>query len=122
MASTSTNLRRWFVKFFCSKSILVDVDAHHFAGAAHGGVAAEAAGVAAQVEHPLAGAAVRQPFAVVALVGEEAGLVRASRVGTEADAVLGDDRRLGTGGFAEVERLLLLHVLVGQGMEATAGE
>src|SRR5690606_37824388 len=80
------------------------------------------AGVAAQVEHPLAGAAVREPFAVVALVGEEAGLVRAGRVGTEADAVLGDDRRLGTGGFAAAERLLLVDGLVGRGMEATAGD
>src|SRR6478735_2139088 len=66
--------------------IVVDVDAHHFAGAARGRVDREAAGVAAQVEHALAGAQVREPLAVLALVGEEPRLVRARRIGAEADA------------------------------------
>src|SRR3546814_17149821 len=58
---------------------------------------------------------------------EEAGLVRAGGVGAELHAVLGDDRRrrglraLAVPGLA-VERLLLLHVLVGEGVEAASGE
>ena len=39
-------------------------------------------------------------FAVLALVGEEAGLVRAGRIGAELDAVFGDDGRLGALGVA----------------------
>src|SRR3546814_6916515 len=111
----------------CSSDLLVDVDTDHFAGTAHRGVHAEAAGVAAQVEHALAFNLLREPLPVVALVGEEAGLVRAGGVGAELHAVLGDDRRrrglraLAVPGL-EVERLLLLHVLVGEGVEAAAGE
>src|SRR3546814_18822345 len=58
---------------------------------------------------------------------EEAGLVRAGGVGAELHAGLGDDRRrrglraLAVPGL-EVERLLLLHVLVGEGVESAAGE
>ena len=100
----------------------IDVDAGHFSGAAHRGVHAETAGVAAQVEHALALDVARQPLAVLALVGEETGLVRAGRVGAEADAVFGDDRRRRRLGTTEVERLLLLHVLVGEGVEAAARE
>src|SRR5690606_10044981 len=58
--------------------------------------------------------------------GEEAGLVRAGRVGAEADAVLGDHRRLRTAAAAVhraiVEALLLLHVLLGEAVDAGAGE
>src|SRR5690606_32967020 len=102
--------------------VAVDVHAHHLAGAAHRGIHREAAGVAAQVEHALAGHLAAQPLAVLALVGEEAGLVGAGRVGAETDAVFGDDRGLGAGRAVEVEALLLLHVLVGEGVEAAARE
>src|SRR3546814_19402393 len=73
--------------------VLVDVDTYHFAGTAHRGVHAEAAGVAAQVEHALAFNLLREPLPVVALVGAEAGLVRAGGVGAGLLAVLGDDCR-----------------------------
>src|SRR3546814_12549303 len=55
----------------------------------------------------------REPLPVLALVREEAGLVRAGRVGAEADAVLADDRRRRVAGARavprlDVERFLLL--------------
>jgi hypothetical protein len=53
---------------------------------------------------------------------KKAGLVRARGIGAEAHAELGDDRGLRRFGAAVVERLLLLHVLVGRGVEAAAGE
>src|SRR5690606_34674954 len=106
--------------------VLVDVDAGDLGRAAGGGVHGEAAGVAAQVEHALAGHLAREPLAVLALVGEEAGLVRTGRVGAEADAVLGDHRRLRRATpavhRAVVEALLLLHVLLGEAVDAGAGE
>src|SRR5204863_115627 len=74
--------------------VVVDVDADHFARAARRRIHRESAGVAAQVQHAPAFAQVREPLAVVALVGEEAGLVRARGVGAELDAVFGDDRGL----------------------------
>src|SRR5690606_18270221 len=68
-----------------------------------------------------------EPLAVLALIGEETGLVRPGRVGAELHPVLGDQRRwrgrrAAAGETAEVETLLLLHVLVGKAVEAAAGE
>src|SRR5690606_19668119 len=106
--------------------VLVDVDAGDLGRAAGGGVHGEAAGVAAQVEHALAGHLAREPLAVLALVGEEAGLVRTGRVGAEADTVLGDHRRLRRATpavhRAVVEALLLLHVLLGEAVDPRTGE
>src|SRR5690606_27567457 len=105
---------------------LVDVDAGDLGGAAHRCVHGEAAGVAAQVQHALARHLAREPLAVLALVGEEAGLVRPGRVGAEADPVLGDDGRLRRAATAVhravVEALLLLHVVLGEAVDARAGE
>src|SRR5690606_14118212 len=106
--------------------VLVDVDAGDLGRAARGGVHGEAAGVAAQVEHALAGDLAREPLAVLALVGEEAGLVRAGRVGAEAHAMLGDHRRLRRTApavdRAVVEALLLLHMVLGEAVDPRAGE
>ena len=102
--------------------VVVEVDADDFRRAAHRRVDRETAGVAAQVEHALAGAQVREPFAVVALVGEEAGLVRAR--GATRKRMPCSVMIAGAAGSraAAVERLLLLHVLLGEPVEAAAGE
>ena len=101
---------------------LVNVHAGHLGGPARGGIDAEAAGVAAKVQHSLAFALAREPFAVLTLVGKETGLVRASGIGAEFHPVLGDHRRLGRNAAAEIEALLLLHVLVGRSVDTAAGE
>ena len=83
--------------------VFIDVDADHFRGASRRRVHRKTAGVAAQVQHALAFHLLAQPLAVLALVGEEAGLVRTGRVGAELDAVLGDHRRFGGGIAVEIE-------------------
>src|SRR3546814_1381400 len=50
------------------------------------------------------------------------GLVRTRRIGAELHPVLGDHARLHRLGAAEVETLLLLHVLVGEHVETATGE
>nr|CEH49290.1 hypothetical protein XACLD7_13960006 [Xanthomonas citri pv. citri] len=102
--------------------VFVDVHAQHFGRTARGGIHRKAAGVAAQVQHALAFDLLAQPLTVVALVGEETGLVRTGRVGAELDAVLGDHRRFGGGVAVEIEAFLLLHMFVGKAVEAAAGE
>ena len=102
--------------------VFIDVDADHVRGATRRRIHRETAGVAAQVEHALAFHLLAQPLAVLALVGEETGLVGTGRVGAELDAVLGDHRCFGGGIAVEVEAFLLLHVLVGEAVEAAAGE
>src|SRR5690606_41853491 len=70
----------------------------------------ETTGVAAQVQHALARDLLRQPLPVLALVGEEAGLVRAGRIGAELHAVLGDDRGCGRFRDRKSTRLNSSHV------------
>ena len=68
--------------------LLVQVDARDLAGlAADQGVQAEAAGVAAQVEHRPAGTKPGELAAVVALIAEEAGLVAVVEMDAVADSM-----------------------------------
>ncbi len=59
---------------------------------------------------------------ILALVGEETGLVAVARRGVKTQAVLVHFNRLGCLGRAAVERFLLLHVGFGKPVQARAGE
>ena len=61
-------------------------------------------------------------FSCTGLVSEESGLVRAGRIGAELQAVFADDGRLRAQRGLVIEALLLLHVLVGEAVEAAAGK
>ena len=104
--------------------VFVEVDAGDVVGLAEGGgVDAEAAGVGAEVEDVFAFGEFGEVEAVVALVGEEAGLVAVGEVDLEADAVLGDDGGFAVGGavflgagggvLSEDEAFVVLNALVG---------
>ena len=126
MSACTKRMRTWFRPAFCRASArarFIEIDAHHLRRFAEClGIDREAAGVAAQIEHRLAGAETGQRAAIVALIEKEAGLVLAARRHPKADAVLGDDRRRRRFGGPAIERFLLLNVLLGEPVERTPGK
>ena len=78
--------------------------------------------VAAQIEHALAGTEASQQGPVVALIDEEAGLVLTPGCDAESHPVLRNDARRRRRHLMTVERLLLLHVLLGEPVELAVRE
>ncbi len=79
--------------------VFVEIDGGHVCGGAEGGgVDAEAAGVAAEVEDVGAVGELGEVEAIVALVAEESGFVAVGEIDLESDFIFGDDDGLAISG------------------------